>query len=317
MRVIAIVSLGASAVLGLGALFVARALLPHPGPAHAATVAEQGLPVVVAKQDIKYGDKLTPDALVVVRMPASTIPQGAFGAIAAVMSNDPAGAPVALVPIAAREPLLPAKLSGPGARPSVAAEIAPGMRAYTIKVTDVSGVGGHALPGDRVDVVLMRDLTPDGPTRNLISNVVLQNVRVLGIDLNADLNSDKPANPNTATLEVSVTDAQKLSVAATVGTLSLALRRTGQADIDPTGSLVSRDFLGGGASPAVRRRGAGPRNASPAPGGSSIIIEVAGSGKSPARGAPTHSIGSILGPGAGPPAVTASAPVAAPTAPVG
>jgi pilus assembly protein CpaB len=302
MRVIAIVSLGASAVLGLGALFVAKALLPHSGPAHPPTLAEQGVPVVVARQDIKYGDKLAPDALVVTRLPAAAVPQGAYSTIAAVMSNDPAGPPVALVPIAAREPLLPVKLSGPGARPSVAAEIAPGMRAYTIKVTDVSGVGGHALPGDRVDVVLMRDLTPDGPTRSLISNVVLQNVRVLGIDLNADLNSDKPTNPNTATLEVSVTDAQKLSVAATVGTLSLALRRTGQVDISSAGTLVSRDFLGGG--PSTPRSG-GARSA---PASSPIIIEVAGSGKSPARGAPSHSIGSILGPGAG---ATASAAPAA------
>ena len=120
------------------------------------------------------------------------------------LAQDNGGAPVALTPIAAREPLLPSKLSGPGARASVAAEIADGMRAYTIKVTDVTGVGGHALPGDRVDVVLMRDLTPEGHTRNYVSEVVIQNVRVLGVDLNADLASNKPATPNTATLEVSV-----------------------------------------------------------------------------------------------------------------
>src|SRR5690606_30472145 len=134
---------------------------------------------------------------------------------------------------AAREALLPAKLSGPGARPSVAAEIADGLRAYSIKVSDASGVGGHALPGDRVDVVLMRDLTPNGEHRSYVSEVVIQSARVLAVDRNADLASNKPATPSTATLEVSVEDSQKLAGAADLGKLSLALRKTGSAEIAP------------------------------------------------------------------------------------
>nr|QQZ49000.1 Flp pilus assembly protein CpaB [Phenylobacterium glaciei] len=124
---------------------------------------------------------------------------------------------MALTLIAAREPLLPAKLSGPGARPSVAAELEPGMRAYAIGVNDISGVGGHALPGDRVDVVMMRNLTPNGPGKVLTSQLVVQNVRVLGVDLNADPTSTKAEKPSTTTLEVSVKDAQKLAIAAEMG----------------------------------------------------------------------------------------------------
>jgi len=247
MRVVTIVSLSASAVLGLGALFVAKAVLPNASAAKAAPMREvPGVPVVVASKDIKYGDKIDAGMLTVIKAPAQVAPQGAFTSVAQVLAADKGGPPVALIPMAAREPILPAKLSGPGARPSVAAEIQEGMRAYTIKVSDTTGVGGHALPGDRVDVVLMRDLTPEGQQRNYISYVVLQNVRVLGIDLNADLASDKPATPNTATLEVSVEDAQKLSVASTLGTLSLALRRSGQADVEAARPLRTGDFLGGG-----------------------------------------------------------------------
>jgi pilus assembly protein CpaB len=133
------------------------------------------------------------------------------------------------------------------------------MRAYTFKVTDATGVGGHALPGDRVDVVLMRDLTPNGATRNYISYLVVQNARVLGIDLNADPTSDKPATPNTATIEVSVEESQKLSIASTLGTLSLALRRSGEAEIADAPPMRTADFLiggGGGTGPArtVSRR---------------------------------------------------------------
>jgi pilus assembly protein CpaB len=127
------------------------------------------------------------------------------------------------------------------------------MRAYTLKVDDATGVGGHALPGDHVDVVLMRDLTPNGPQRNFVSYVVVQNARVLGVDLNADPTSDKPASPNTATIEVTVEDSQKLSLASTLGTLSLALRRNGAAEIAPVRPLRTADFLGGGPRPVAVR----------------------------------------------------------------
>jgi pilus assembly protein CpaB len=196
--------------------------------------------------------------LTIAHVPQEVAPQGAFATVAQVLSEDKGGAPVALTPISAREAILPIKLSGPGARASVAAEITEGMRAYTIKVTDVTGVGGQALPGDHVDVVLMRDMTPTAPTRSYVSDVILQNARLLGIDLNADLNSSKPSEPKNATLEVSVADAQKLAIASTLGTLSLTLRRTGQADAAPARTLYTRDFLTGGSGSGG---GSAPRRA--------------------------------------------------------
>jgi pilus assembly protein CpaB len=265
------VSLGASAVLGLGALFVAKAVLPNAATARQAAglsaPASAGTPIVVATKDIKYGDKLDASMLAIARVPAEVAPQGAFPNVAQVLSQDHGGPPVAIQAIAAHEVVLPAKLSGPGARPSMAAGIEEGKRAYTIKVTDVSGVGGHALPGDRVDVVLMRDLTPSAPNRTWVADVVLQDVRLLGIDLNADLTSNKPAEPKNATLEVSVEDAQKLSIASTLGSLSLALRRTGAAQPEPVRTIAARDFLsGGGGAPvaaAVRPRSSYVRSGPP------------------------------------------------------
>lgn len=257
MRVVTIVSLAASAVLGLGALFVAKIALPSAASAKnpAARAEAAGEPLVVASRAIKYGEKLDAGMLTVIKAPKSAIPEGSFSTVAQALAADHGGAPVVLAPLAPREALLPTKLSGPGARPSVAAEVAEGMRAYTLKVDDASGVGGHALPGDRVDVVLMRDLTPRGEDRNYISYVVVQNARVLGVDLNADPTSNKPATPNTATIEVSVEDSQKLSIAATLGELSLALRRNGAAEIEDAPPLRTADFLVGGA------RAAGPARA--------------------------------------------------------
>jgi pilus assembly protein CpaB len=258
MRVSTIVSLGASAALGLGALFVAKVALPaRSNVAEAAARAPEianAVSVVVASQDIKYGERLAANHLKVVRVPKDAAPAGAFQSVAQVLAQDHGGAPVALAGIAAREALLPAKLSGPGARPSIAAEIGPGMRAYTIGVSDVSGVGGHALPGDRVDVVLMRDLSQNEEKKLLQSEVVIQNARVLGVDLNADPTSNKPDTPSTATLEVSVKDTQKLAMAAELGELSLALRASGQAEIEPVAPLTAR--CARRAAPLRARRGA-------------------------------------------------------------
>jgi len=295
MRVVTIVSLGASAVLGLGALVVAKTVLPNQSRATAAVAgaARDEVAVVVAAKDMKYGDKVTAEQLRLVRVPADVAPQGAFSTVAAVLAADNGGAPVVLTPITAREPILPAKLSGPGARPSVAAEIKDGMRAYTIKVSDVTGVGGHALPGDRVDVVLLREL-PGGSdeVKNYISEVVLQDVRVLAVDLNADLASDKPASPSTATLEVNVPDAQKLNVAADLGKLSLALRRTGSAEVVPTAPVRTSVFSGTGGAP----RSAGPARRAPSGGGGGILIiegDRRGGGSRPQAAAPAAAATSL------------------------
>ena len=93
------------------------------------------------------------------------------------------------------EPILPADISGPGERLTLAALIADGHRAYTIGVTEVTGDGGHVLPGDRVDVVLTRELQEtNGPTgKRFISGIILQNLKVLGMDQNANPSSTQPA----------------------------------------------------------------------------------------------------------------------------
>jgi pilus assembly protein CpaB len=273
MRVVTIVSLGASAVLGLAALFVAKAVLPNAGHSKTQILAQQpvaGVPVVVAKGDLKFGDRLDAGKVTILHVPANAVPTGAFTTVEQVLAQDNGGAPVALTQIAAKELLLPSKLSGPGARSSVAVEIADGFRAYTIKVSDVTGVGGHALPGDRVDVVLTRDLTPEGAMRNYISEVVIQNVRVLGVDLNADMTKNTPATPSTATLEVSVQDAQKLAVAADLGKLSLALRKTGAAELTPVAPMRTGNFLTG------VRSSARPGPSRPAAFGPNLIQIVEG-----------------------------------------
>ncbi len=284
MRVGTIVSLGASAALGLGALFVARVWLParaeaaHPAPAVA------GVPVVVAASAIAYGARVDARQLTVVRLPPDAAPLGAFSSVDQVMKQDSGGSLVALAAMAPREPVLAVKLSGPGMRPTLAAMIGEGFRAYTIGVTEVAGGGGHVMPGDRVDVMVTRDVSAnpamDGGHGKLLSEVVIQNVRVLGMDLNVDPNSTHPAVARTATLEVNVQDAERLALAGQAGTLSLALRRTGSAEIASVRPVQAADLGPSGASrpqpvsmrSSARHSVSARRTVTPTVEGSSIIV---------------------------------------------
>jgi pilus assembly protein CpaB len=274
-----------STVLGAAALLVARIWIPG----HAAHVTAPigaitaTVPVVTAAIPIPYGAKLEEKYLTVTRLPAAAAPAGAYASIQQVLFQ-PGGAPIALTPMSTREPVLPAKLSGPGGRFTLAQVIEPGMRAYTIGVNETSGGGGHVMPGDRVDVVLTRDMTsapgPDSINgRRMVSSVVGENLRVLGMDLNANPTSNTPAVARTATLEVTAQDAVRLALASQAGTLSLALRRIGADEPEPVKPMLVRD-LGGfdGPTPAIEHhapRAAGSRHAPQAapPGGNVIVVQ--------------------------------------------
>ena len=288
MRVATIASLGGSAVLGLGALLVAKVWLPNqnsPRQAQAAVPVEQGSPVVVAASPLAYGTKLEAKHLKLVRLPAGIQPPGAYSSIDQVLKLDAGGAPVVLTPIAAREPVLPNKLSGPGMRATIAAEIEPGKRAFTIGVTDVAGGGGHILPGDHVDVLATRDISigqKDVQGPKFVTDVVVQNVRVLGMDLNSDPSSTKAAVARTATLQVDVSEAGKLALAGQTGTLTLALRRPGYSDTDAVRTTVTGDlFSGRPVGPRVvslaprRRAPARPAGPIEAPGSTIVVVNGA------------------------------------------
>ena len=74
------------------------------------------------------------------------------------------GRRVVLAAIEANEPVLALKITGAGQRATLSALVKPNMKAVTIRVNDVEGVGGFVLPGDHVDVVLTRQLEKGNAT---------------------------------------------------------------------------------------------------------------------------------------------------------
>ena len=224
MRASTIVMIGFAVVFGLLAVFIAQVWLNNQASLRAKvepakTIASQT--VVVAKHPLRFGTELTAAMLQEVPWPSDALPNGAFAKVHDIMAG---GRRVVLAAIEANEPVLSLKITGPGQRATLSALVKPGMKAVTIRVNDVEGVGGFVLPGDHVDIVLTRQIDKGSAT----TQVVLQNTRVLAVDQTADERAQKAAVAKSVTLEVDTVDAQKLWLASSVGSLSLLLRKAGE-----------------------------------------------------------------------------------------
>jgi len=237
-------------VFGLLAVFVAQSWLDSAAEMRLKSLNAQNKPVVtrtiiVAAKPLRFGNELTAAHLREMAWPETELPNGSFAKVADLLS----GKRVVLTPIEVNEPVLATKVTGAGQRATLSSMIRDGLKAFTIRVNDVDGVAGFVLPGDRVDVALTRQV--DKTFAN--TDVILQNARVLAIDQVADERTDKPSVAKAVTLEVDVIGAQKLSLAATIGSLSLMLRKAGEANSEYTRRVSLRD-LENATTPAAKER---------------------------------------------------------------
>lgn len=228
------IALGIAVVLGLAAVFLANSFLSSRE-----RLAYNGATtkVAVASSQLAYGTDITPDKVRFVDYPNSSIPPGAFTDAARLIP--PGKKRIALMPMAINEPILPDKISGIGEGASIAALLPDGMRAASVRINDVSGVAGFVQPNDSVDILITR--TPQGEGGQ-VTDVLLQNVRVIAIDQQARNADGSPKVGRSATLEVNPLDAQKLALAQEIGTLSLVLRKPGEQN-NPVVETVSMNDL--------------------------------------------------------------------------
>jgi pilus assembly protein CpaB len=132
--------------------------------------------------------------------------------------------------ITAGEPITRGGLVSPGDRGFLAAALGPGMRAVTVPVSATTGVAGFVFPGDRVDMMLTQAVAGnDGGPELKATETILRNLRVLATDQSTETTTSPDGKTvvraiRTVTLEVTPRIAEKIQVAETLGTLSLALR---------------------------------------------------------------------------------------------
>ena len=208
----------------LAALFAARWLNAQSG---------SGGRIAVAAMDVEIGAKIGPEAVKMVEWPRGNEPPGAFDDAAKLQGR------VARTALTRGEPVLEAKLAPVGTKGGLSAVVVEGKRAMTVRVNDVIGVAGFALPGNYVDIMVNTQSPgsegPGGdPQDKAISKIVLERILVLAVAQEANRDETKPKVVNAVTLEVTPEEAEKLDLARSVGSLSLVLRN--QVDPQPSGT---------------------------------------------------------------------------------
>lgn len=246
----AMVMLLLSLVAGIAAVVLAARWLGEQGS------AAGGAQVVIASRDIELGQPLNASMVSVVPWPAGSVPEGAFAKVEAIDGR------VLRTQLLKGEPVLEAKLAPVGTRGGLSAVIGQGRRAITVKVNEVVGVAGFALPGNYVDVLVNTQDDRDRP----VSKIVLERILVLAVAQEASRDDTKPRVVNAVTLEVTPEQAERIDLARSVGNLSLVLRNQVDQNQAGTGGVRKAELLGMASfEPAPAAPAAAPAPASAPP----------------------------------------------------
>ena len=207
-------------VAAIGAVFIASKWL-HQRSAQVNQVA-------VATQVINMGQKLNSNMFKLVDWPASSMPTQSFNDISKLEGR------VVKTTLEVGEPVSASKLAPEGSLGGLSAVIAEGKRAITVRVNDVVGVAGFALPGNFVDIIVNTHKEAEGDKAGMsnnddkkISKIVLEHILVLAVAQEAGRDATTPKVVNAVTLEVTPEQAEKIDLARSIGELSLVLRNQG------------------------------------------------------------------------------------------
>jgi pilus assembly protein CpaB len=230
------------AILGVSLLFGALTLwmaaLWMPGQSAAAATQ-----YVAASRDLAPGMRLTADHLVLSDR-ADKLPADAYFSDPRLLEGR------VIVKATSRGALIAdSALAPPGAKGGLSAVITDGKRAMTVKVNEVGGVAGFALPGNMVDVVLntheAAGATGGADQRGVaVSKIILEQILVLAAAQEAGRDETKPKVVSAVTLEVTPEQAEKLDLGRSIGTLSLVLRNQIDRKAVATPGTRKPDLLG-------------------------------------------------------------------------
>jgi pilus assembly protein CpaB len=218
----ALTMIGLSFVIAIVAVWLASRWVAEKGALGTSSLS-------VAATDIEPGSKLTADMVRNVPWPSAAVPAGSTR-----IPNELVGR-VVKTPVSQGEPLTEAKLAPVGTKGGLSAVVGEGKRAMTVRVNDVIGVAGFALPGNFVDIIVnvQEDRVGQGSMEDKrLSKTVLEHILVLAVAQEASRDETRPKVVNAVTLELTPEQAEALDLARSIGTLSLVLRN--QVDPRPT-----------------------------------------------------------------------------------
>ncbi len=217
--------------------------------------------IVAAARQLPFGTTLTEENVEEIPWAAKTVPPGSYASKHELFKE---GRRITLAAVQRDEPILDSKITGPGQRATLSTLLDEHKRAITIRVDDVRGVAGFIQPNDRVDVVLIRSVS-DSSSRRDYSDLLLQDVKVIAVDQIASERNDHPVVAKAVTLEVTPYQAQKISLATSVGHLSLILRKAGDSKVVADQRVTESDLAHSVVAAAPRSPPPAPAAPKPAP----------------------------------------------------
>jgi len=215
------------------------AAAPAPVPA--------GPKVLVATKALPVGTIITADSVRYQPWPKELIEAAYFKEGDGGASIDSLVGTVVRNAVTAGQPLTQGSIVKPGDRGFLAAALGPGMRAVTVPVSALTGVAGFVFPGDRVDLVLTQNVEASAGPPLKVSETIVRNLRVLATDQRATPSIDDKGNTvvseyKLVTIEATPRIAEKITVAQSIGTISLSLRSLADNAAELEQALASGDI---------------------------------------------------------------------------
>ncbi|UWQ48849.1 Flp pilus assembly protein CpaB [Leisingera caerulea] len=204
--------------------------------------------VFVATKPLKYGERLSKEAVRAVRWPENAIPEGAYTTLDALFppqSGDKLR--VVLRAMEKDEAVMAVKVTAPGEDAGITSRLQRGMRAFAIKVDVSSGVSGFLRPGDKVDVYWTGMMPGANGARGEVTRLIETNVELVAVDQSAGGDINEAIIARTVTVAVKPAQVAALAQAQTTGRLSLALVGAGDDTIATVVEVDQRTLLGLGA----------------------------------------------------------------------
>lgn len=216
-----LIALAVAVIFGIIAVVLANKWLSSQVTEDTVVIKEQ-VPltqVVIAGKDLDMGSMLTEENLTIADWPRANAPKGTFSKVEEVAGR------VTVTKMVAGTPIVAAELAAPGSGVGLVALIEPGMRAMTIRVDEVIGVGGFILPNTFVDVISVETA---GNSR--AASTILKRIEVMAVAQETFVEEGKAQLVRTVTLEVTPKQAETLAATINKNPIHLVLRNPVETD---------------------------------------------------------------------------------------
>jgi len=253
MRVVFGMVLVAGLALAGGAVVMVK---NHIGSYQQALAKERALrsemvdtvPVFVASQQLKYGEPLLEGMVRKVMWPENAVPEGVFTSLEDLFADGSERPRIVIRQMEKDEAILAVKVTEPGEDAGITSRLAPGMRAFALRVDVASGVSGFLRPGDVIDVYWTGRVSGAAQNRRStareVTKLIEAGVKLIAVDQSANGNVSRATIARTVTVAATPQQVAALALAQSTGKLSLSLVGSGDNIVAEAIEVDQQQLLG-------------------------------------------------------------------------